>query len=72
MPRAAAGLSKASKKSKIAKTRASGAFLPLPTYKLTIDGLRSQGLEHEDAVATLSAGLRQANGLPVRKAEAFA
>lgn len=61
MPRKSAAASRAAKKP-------SSGLLPLPQYKALIEGLMSQGLPHADAVETLSAGLRQANGRPVREA----
>jgi hypothetical protein len=48
------------------------AMLPLPQYKSLIEGLMSQGLPHADAVETLRAGLREANGRPARQETALA
>ncbi|VTU42607.1 MULTISPECIES: hypothetical protein [unclassified Variovorax] len=44
---------------------ASGLYLGKELYKQTIDGLRAQGLDQQDAVDTLRVGLREANGRPV-------
>jgi hypothetical protein len=62
---------KASPRSSNASKPKSG-LLPLPQYKSLIEGLMSQGLPHADAVATLSAGLQQANGRPARQEAAVA
>jgi hypothetical protein len=40
-------------------------FMSKDTYKAAIQGLRDQGLEHDDAVETLKVGIREANGKPV-------
>lgn len=47
--------------------KAKSGLLPREQYRSHIENLMAQGLPHEDAVATLSAGLRQANGKPVRQ-----
>lgn len=70
MPRIAAKAStvKATKPKKVkAPAKAKSGLLPREQYKSHIENLMAQGLPHEDAVATLSAGLRQANGKPVRQ-----
>lgn len=43
----------------------SNLFLEKTEYKRVIEGLRAQGLDHDDAVLTLKVGLRQANGQPI-------
>lgn len=43
----------------------SSLYMDKETYKRCIEGLTAQGLDQKDAVATLSVGLREANGRPV-------
>lgn len=43
----------------------SNLYMDKATYKAAIQGLRDQGLEHDDAVLTLKVGIREANGKPV-------
>lgn len=54
------------RKAKNAPLKANNGLLPREQYRSLIQGLMEQGLPHEDAVATLSEGLRQANGKPPR------
>lgn len=45
--------------------KSDAVLLPYAAYAAAIDGLKSQGLDQADAVATLRVGLREANGRPV-------
>lgn len=58
------------RKAKNAPAKPSNGLLPREQYRNLIQGLMEQGLPHEDAVATLSEGLRQANGKAPRAAAA--
>lgn len=56
------------RKAKNAPLKAKTGLLPREQYRSLIQGLMDQGLPHDDAVATLSEGLRQANGKVTRAA----
>jgi hypothetical protein len=43
-------------------------YMEKNAYKALIQGLKDQGIEHDDAVETLKVGMREANGIPVPQA----
>lgn len=50
------------KKTTSSPKKAPSGLLPLLKYKELIAGFMDQGIPHDDAVATLREGMRQANG----------
>lgn len=52
------------------KQQKSKLFLDKKEYNECIEGLMAQGLDRKEAIETLSIGLRQANGIPVKDTSA--
>lgn len=49
------------------KNKKSKLFLEKEEYNRCIEGLVAQGIDRKEAVETLSIGLKQANGVPVKE-----